>query len=130
MISKINTQKKAIAKAKELAELNDLTPEQLAEAKEQEMRKAARAIREQNSKAEGRAEGKVEGKAEGLEEGKQKEKDKRIIKDLKRGKLTIEEIAEDSEVSVDYVLELKRVWNSCVLSVNYYELSYSDCVDF
>lgn len=95
-VSKINTQKKAIAKAKELAELNELTPEQLAEAKEQEMRKAARAIREQNSRTEG------------IEEGEQKEKDKRITKVLKRGKLTIEEIAEDFEVSVEYVLELKK----------------------
>jgi len=31
-----------------------------------------------------------------------------IVKSLKRGKLTIEEIAEDSGVSVDFVLEIQR----------------------
>jgi predicted transposase/invertase (TIGR01784 family) len=49
----------------------------------------------------------------GLEKGEiiglEKEKKKGIIKALQRGKLTIEEIADDFEVSVEYVLEIKKL---------------------
>ena len=58
-------------------------------------------------------EGKFEGEIIGLEKGEiiglEKEKKKGIIKALQRGKLTIEEIAEDFEVSVEYVLEIKKL---------------------
>jgi predicted transposase/invertase (TIGR01784 family) len=50
-----------------------------------------------------------EGKFEGEQIGLEKEKKKGIIKALQRGKLTIEEIAEDFEVSVEYVLEIKKL---------------------
>lgn len=48
-------------------------------------------------------EGKEEGKMEGREEGKMGG----IVKSLKRGKLTLEEIAEDFEVSVDFITKIK-----------------------
>jgi PD-(D/E)XK nuclease family transposase len=44
-------------------------------------------------------EGKLEGKIEG------------IINSLKRGKLTIEEIAEDFNTTVDFVLKIKKEYN-------------------
>jgi len=53
-------------------------------------------------------EGKMEGKMEGEQIGLEREKKKGIIKALQRGKLTIEEIAEDFEVSIEYVLEIKK----------------------
>jgi predicted transposase/invertase (TIGR01784 family) len=53
-------------------------------------------------------EGKIEGEQIGLEKGKIEEINKGIIKALKRRKLSIEEIAEDFEVSLDYVLEIKK----------------------
>jgi predicted transposase YdaD len=54
-------------------------------------------------------EGKMEGKMEGEQIGLEREKKKGIIKALQRGKLTIEEIAEDFEVSIEYVLEIKKL---------------------
>lgn len=89
---KINLQKKGIAKAAQLATTNLLTPEQLAEAKEQEMRKAAVVFIQDRSR----------------QEGIQEEKDKGIQKALKRGKLTLTEIAEDFEVSLEYVKQLAK----------------------
>jgi len=44
----------------------------------------------------------------GLEKGKQEEKIKGIRKALNRGKLSIEEIAEDFEVSEEFVLKVKK----------------------
>lgn len=49
-----------------------------------------------------------EGRMEGRMEGETKAKTAGIIKGLKRGKLTLEEIAEDFEVSVDFVLQIKE----------------------
>jgi predicted transposase/invertase (TIGR01784 family) len=46
--------------------------------------------------------------AKGEEKGKLEEKIKGIIKALIRGKLSIEEIAEDFEVSIEFVLEIKK----------------------
>jgi len=43
-----------------------------------------------------------------LEKGKQEERDLRIVKALRRDKLSLEEIAEDFEVPLDYVIELKN----------------------
>lgn len=84
----INTNKPAIVRAAELANIDELTPEQIAEAKIQEMKKEAVAI---------------------IEDQSAKETDrKRIIQALKRGKLTIEEIAEDFETSVEYVEQINK----------------------
>lgn len=55
------------------------------------------AVAEGESK--GRMEGKIEGKLEGKIEG--------ISKSLRRGKLTVEEIAEDFEVTIEFVLQIK-----------------------
>lgn len=84
----INLNKSAIAKAARLAEVNRLSPEQLAEAKEMEMRKATIALVEDTSR--------------------KAERDKGILKALKRGKLTITEIAEDFEVSEAYIKQLNE----------------------
>ncbi len=89
---KINRNKPGILKAAKLAEVDRLTPEQLADAKEMEMRKATIALVEDTSR--------------------KKENDKRILKVLTRGKLTLEEIAEDFEVSIDYVKALKGALNN------------------
>jgi hypothetical protein len=84
----INTHKSAIVKAAKLADINNLTPQQLADAKIQEMRKATIAMVEN--------------------EGKKEMRDDGIRKALKRGKLTKEEIVEDFEVSLEYVNELEN----------------------
>lgn len=111
-LDKINKHKKGIAKAVKLAEIEDLSPEELADAKLLEMKKATRALRENNSKEEGRQEGIEEGieigMEKGMEKGKEETQRKGIEKALKRGKLTVEEIAEDFDVTVDYVLEIKK----------------------
>jgi predicted transposase/invertase (TIGR01784 family) len=52
-----------------------------------------------------------EGKTEGKIEGKIEEKIEGIVSALKRGKLTIEEIAEDFKTSVDFVLKVKKDHN-------------------
>lgn len=83
----INTNKPGIAKAAQLAELNNISPEQLAEGKIQEMKKIKIALV--------------------LDEADEK----RIIKALQRGKLTIEEIAEDFEKSVEYVQLIQNKMN-------------------
>lgn len=75
----INTTKPAIVRAALLANMDDLTPEQLAEAKIQEMKKEAVAL---------------------IEDSTKKEAIKRI---LIRGKATVSEIAEDFEVTEKYV---------------------------
>ncbi|MDZ7878782.1 MAG: Rpn family recombination-promoting nuclease/putative transposase [Saprospiraceae bacterium] len=59
----------------------------------------------------GKIEGKIEGLTEGIIKGKTEEKTKNIIIALKRGKLTTEEIAEDFDVSVDFVLQIKEKHN-------------------
>lgn len=53
-------------------------------------------------------EGKEEGRMEGILEGILEEKKSNIIKALKRGKLSIEEIAQDFDTSAEYVLDLKN----------------------
>lgn len=93
----INTQKPAIVKAAKLAEFDDITPEQLAEAKEQEMRKEAMAYYEnENRKLVVEAEKKIV-------EAEKKLKDDSIKKALQQGKLSKVEIAELFEVTVAYV---------------------------
>lgn len=85
---KINLEKPSIAKAAKLAEINRLTPEQMAEAKEMEMRKATIALVEDTSRVQ--------------------ERDKGILKALKRGKLTKQEIVEDFEVSIEYIEKIEK----------------------
>ncbi len=92
----INRSKPAIVKAAKLAEKEKLTPEQVAEAKIQNMRKKAIAI------------GEKQAADEAAEEATAKTTDKGILKALKRGKLTIQEIAEDFEVTDDYVRQIER----------------------
>ena len=85
----INTKKIAIVKAAELAEHENLDPEELADAKIQEMKKVAVAL---------------------ITNQAQKEvTDKGIVKAFKRGKLSIEEIAEDFEVTIEYVKQILGV---------------------
>ena len=57
--------------------------------------------------AEGESKGRMEGKIEGKLEGKIEGKIEGISKSLRRGKLTIEEIAEDFEVTIEFVLQIK-----------------------
>lgn len=155
----VNTTKKGIAKAVDLAQLSKITPEQLAEAKIAQMKKAARIYIENQAKqdgfTEGLEEGRQKGREEGMEEGREEglkkgieqgreeglkkgieqgiekgieqgiEKgieqgkqmgieegqkiviDKAITRALERGKLSVEEIAEDFEVSIPYVTQLR-----------------------
>ncbi len=79
----INTEKSAIKRAAALANLDDLSPEQIAEAKIQEMRKEAVAVIEQQSS---------------IETDK-----KRIIQALQKGKMSKNDIADLFEVSVEYI---------------------------
>ena len=89
---KINTQKPAIVKAAQLAELDNIDPEQLHEAKIQEMRKEVVALKENDARLE----------------TEKKVKDAAIAKALIRGKLSIDEIAEDNDVSVEYVAHIEK----------------------
>ncbi|MCP1382819.1 hypothetical protein [Runella salmonicolor] len=56
----------------------------------------------------GRMEGRLEGEMKGRIEGRLEAITESIIKALSRGKLTVEEIAEDFGVSVDFVLQIKE----------------------
>jgi predicted transposase/invertase (TIGR01784 family) len=51
----------------------------------------------------------VDNEQKRIEEAELKVKAETVTKSLKRGKLTIEEIAEDSGVSVDFVLEIQKI---------------------
>lgn len=57
--------------------------------------------------AEGEPKGRIEGKIVGIIEGKMEGKIVGISKSLRRGKLTVEEIAEDFEVTIEFVLQIK-----------------------
>ena len=93
---KINKLKPAIVKAAQLAELDNIDPEQLAEAKIQEMRKEMVAVIEDSARNESRI------------ETEKKVKNESIVKALKRGKLTITEIAEDFDASIEYVGQIAK----------------------
>jgi hypothetical protein len=90
---KINTAKTAIVRAAALANIDELTPEQQAEAKIQEMKKEILAIIEQQSATD----------------ATKKIIDISILKAIKRGKLTIQEIAEDFDVTADYIDILLKI---------------------
>lgn len=80
----INTNKPAIVRAAELANMDNLSPEQLDESKIQEMRKETVAVIEDNVRQES------------------------IISAIQSGFLTVEQIASIFKVSVDYVLKIKK----------------------
>lgn len=94
----INLKRKAIAKAAKLAEVNRLTPEQLAEAKELEMRKATIALIEDITRKETTA---IIAK-----ETEKATKDKGIKRALASGKLSKSDIADLFEVDLDYIKQL------------------------
>jgi predicted transposase YdaD len=56
----------------------------------------------------GRKEGRQEGRKEGIEKGLEKARRKAALSQLRRGKLTDEEIAEDFELSLEVLAELKK----------------------
>lgn len=68
------------------------------------------AINEGHAKGfeKGLAEGHAEGRAEGRAEGKDEARTEAVIKALKRGKLTLDEIAEDNGVSIERVKEIQK----------------------
>lgn len=86
----INLDKPIIAKAAKLAEIDLLSPEQLAEAKEMEMRKATVAL------------------IEDMTEEKTTRKVLGVTKALLKGNQTIEEIAEAFKVKPEYVFGIKN----------------------
>ena len=92
----INMEKSAIAKAAKLAEVNDLSPEQLAESKEMEMRKATVALVEDTARKKGE---KV---------GEKRAKDSGIKRALKEKKLTKEDISKIFDVSIEYISEIEK----------------------
>ncbi len=95
----INTSKPAILKAARLAERDKLTPQQLADAKIQEMRKKAKAVGEKQAADEAADEARKETKKQVTEEG---------IKNLLNiGILTYEQIAQTFNVSVEYVKQVE-----------------------
>jgi len=50
----------------------------------------------------------VKAEKQKIREAVEQKETETVTRALKRGKLTIEEIAEDSDVSVDFVLEIQR----------------------
>jgi plasmid maintenance system antidote protein VapI len=62
-------------------------------------------------KIDGIIEGEIKGIAKGIVEGEMNVKVKGIINALKNGKWTIEEIAEVFDVTVEFVLEIKKEYN-------------------
>ncbi len=67
---------------------------------------------ETKGRMEGEMKGRIEGRIEGIKEGEMKGRmaatTESIIKALNRGKLTVEEIAEDFGVSIDFVLQVQK----------------------
>ncbi len=79
----INSAKSAIVKAVQLGQVDNINPEEVADAKIEEMRKDTMARVELDIQRQG------------------------VEKALKRGKLTLDEIAEDDEVDLEYVMRVK-----------------------
>ena len=88
----INMQNPGIAKAAELIDTEKLSPEERAQQKFDEMEKETRELYEQIA----------------AEKTEKEAVDKRIKNVLLRGKNSIEEIAEDFEVSIEHVLSIKQ----------------------
>jgi predicted transposase/invertase (TIGR01784 family) len=96
----INLQKVGIQRANFLIDIDNLTPREREKQKLAETAKVALKVYEAAANAEGMA--------KGIEMGVKKAKDDSILKALKRGKLSVVEIAEDNEVTVDYVLAIQK----------------------
>ncbi len=96
-------QEKVFERLFEAAEIAKFSPEEKEEY--QESLKTYRDLKNviDTSYDDGKKDGKIEGEIE--------EKTKGIIKALKRGKLTIEEIAEDFSTTVDFVLQVQKEQN-------------------
>ena len=97
----------AIEKVVHLIEVENLSSEEMHSMKIKEETRIKKQADEDRARAEGKLEGKTEGEAIGIQKGKIEEKIEGIVKALKRGKLTIEEIAEDFDVTIDFVLTIK-----------------------
>lgn len=96
---RLNTHKPAIMRAAQLAEADNISPEQLAEAKEQEQRKEAVAVIEYITRKAVAAEAAAEARE------KQKEN---IENFLRIGKLSLGEIANAFGVPVEYVQKIEK----------------------
>lgn len=104
----INLQKKGIQRANFLIDIDNLTPREREKQKLAETAKVAKKLYEDDARAEGEAKGEARGKARGVEIGEKNKTDAGIKKALQRGKLSVEEIAEDFDVSVEYVLNIQK----------------------
>ncbi|MEY4938181.1 MAG: hypothetical protein RIS64_4542, partial [Bacteroidota bacterium] len=91
----LNLNHKGIKKAHDLIDFEYFTPQELTAAKNKEQSEVVRSM----YIAEGEAKGEAKGRTETVLKG--------IQKALQRGKLSLEEIAEDFEVSVEYVREIQ-----------------------
>jgi predicted transposase YdaD len=90
---------KGIKKAHDLIDFEYFTPQELTAAKNKEQSEVVKSMYKEEGRAEGRTEGEAKGRTEAIQ--------KSIEKALQRGKLSLEEIAEDFEVSVEYVREIQ-----------------------
>jgi PD-(D/E)XK nuclease family transposase len=108
---RLNLNHKGIKKAHDLIDFEYFTPQELTAAKNKEQGEIVKSMYKEEGRAEGRAEGRTEGEAKGRTEGEAKGRteaiQKSIEKALQRGKLSLEEIAEDFEVSVESVREIQ-----------------------
>ena len=96
----INLQKTGIQRANFLIDIDNLTPREREKQKLAETAKVAKKLYEDDARAEG--------EARGVEIGEKNKTDAGIQKALQRGKLTIEEIAEDFDVPIEYVLNIQK----------------------
>ncbi len=108
----INKNNKGILRVAEIIDYEQLTPEERSEAKKTEMARVSKMKDEEFGKKEGFLEGHDVGFSVGHDAGfaggREAEKTAGIRKALQRGKLSVEEIAEDFEVSVEFVLKIKE----------------------
>lgn len=104
---KINKSKSAIVKAAQLAEIDNISPEELADAKIQELRKETVAFVEDTARTEGIAEGEARGEAI----GEKKAKDEGILTALESSFLDKEKIAQIFKVTVEYVEAIAKEHN-------------------
>jgi hypothetical protein len=103
----LNLNHKGIKKAHDLIDFESFTPQELTAAKNKEQGEIVRSMYIAEGEAKGRTEGEAKGRTEGEAKGRTEAVLKGIQKALQRGKLSLEEIAEDFEVSVEYVREIQ-----------------------
>jgi PD-(D/E)XK nuclease family transposase len=99
----INLNNIGIKRAVELIDFEKLTPTERTEAKNKEQAEIVKAL----YVAEGEEKGLKQGLEQGVEIGIAHTRQKAILKALQRGKLSIEEIAEDAETTIAEVLKIK-----------------------